>query len=409
MTFHVWEALRPVKRPGGLVVAGQARTIATSGAHSLIIDNTGHVWSCGGLIDYPGLLGRVVSPGSEYGVNLGRIEELDNVVAVAAAWGDDDPLGLGVLSLFLKSDGTVYVCGCSDVGQTGIAGAEIYPSILLGQIPGLSDIVAIATSGMHSLFLKSDGTVLACGYNRNGQCGGASNYGPNLVVTPQPIDFPWDVSGSDLKEVKIAAISAGNKHSLFLGTNGKTYSCGINEYGQLAKPAASNWGSFNSYPGPTYLSPAYENYVGSSGLTKALSADIFNSLFLMEDGTAWAAGDNAYGQCGLVDTNLFSEVSLVSELSGVQAVESGSGASFFILSDGSVSSAGDHYDNQLGHNGANFSLAEVPGKVVEVSSNNYVTLFRTEDGKVWSCGQNGQGQLGRAAANGSLPGEVVLA
>ena len=59
-------------------------------------------------------------------------------------------------SLALKSDGTVVAWGYNYYGQTNV------PS-------GLTNVVAIAGGYYHSLALKSDGTVVAWGYNDYGQ------------------------------------------------------------------------------------------------------------------------------------------------------------------------------------------------------------------------------------------------
>jgi hypothetical protein len=72
---------------------------------------------------------------------------LSNVVAIAAG---------GYHSLALKSDGTVVGWGYNDEG-------EATPP------EGLSNVVAIAAGGYHSLALKSDGTVVGWGYNDEGE------------------------------------------------------------------------------------------------------------------------------------------------------------------------------------------------------------------------------------------------
>ena len=58
----------------------------------------------------------------------------------------------GIHSLALKTDGTVVGWGLNDDGQTTIPG-------------GLSNAVAIAAGHAHSLALKTDGTVVGWGWN----------------------------------------------------------------------------------------------------------------------------------------------------------------------------------------------------------------------------------------------------
>jgi len=46
--------------------------------------------------------------------------------------------------------------------------------------------------------------------------------------TPAQVVFP-----SDSEDAPIAFVSAGERHTLFLDTIGRVYSCGSNEFGQL--------------------------------------------------------------------------------------------------------------------------------------------------------------------------------
>jgi hypothetical protein len=78
---------------------------------------------------------------------------------------------------------------------------------------GLSGVVAIAGGDSHSLALKSDGTVVAWGYNTDGQC-----------------SAPAGLSG-------VVAIAGGNMHSLALKSDGTAVTWGNNSYGQQNVPA----------------------------------------------------------------------------------------------------------------------------------------------------------------------------
>ncbi len=158
---------------------------------------------------------------------------LSNVTAIAA--GD-------VHSLALKSDGTVV-----GWGYTFGYGAETPPA-------GLSDVTAISAAhgggiapGLHSLALKSDGTVVGWGFDGFGQ------------ATP-----PAGLSG-------VTAIAAGGFHSLALKSDGTVVGWGDDSYGQATPPA------------------------GLSNVV-AISAGSTHSLALKSDGTVVGWGDNDWGQ-----------------------------------------------------------------------------------------------------------------
>lgn len=87
-----------------------------------------------------------------------------------------------------------------------------------GDVPaGLSDVTAISTYYTHSLALKSDGTVLAWGYNGYNSTGEAS--------------VPAGLSD-------VTAISAGGAHNLALRSNGTVVAWGSNYFGQSDVPGA---------------------------------------------------------------------------------------------------------------------------------------------------------------------------
>jgi alpha-tubulin suppressor-like RCC1 family protein len=70
-----------------------------------------------------------------------------------------------------------------------------------------ADIVALSTGGKHTLYLQSDGTVIATGDNEHGQC--------------------------DVQEwTGIVAISAADYHSIGLKLDGTVVAAGDNLYGE---------------------------------------------------------------------------------------------------------------------------------------------------------------------------------
>src|ERR1039457_7076312 len=76
----------------------------------------------------------------------------------------------------------------------------------------------IAGGGYHSLFLCGNGNPMACGY------GGALGDGTNITKkTPVQIN---SLSG-------ITAVSAGYEHSLFLKNDRTVWACGSNDVGEL--------------------------------------------------------------------------------------------------------------------------------------------------------------------------------
>ena len=173
-------------------------------------------------------------------------QALSNVVAIAAH---------NYYNLALKADGTVVGWGTNLFGQTNIPA-------------GLNNVVAVAAGPYHSLALKADGTVVGWGDNdsradqhscqlrtmwwrlrrANPQSGaqgrwhrrrlGRQQLGETTVfLLPIYCGRPGDLSGQPLSNV--AAIAAGDYHSLALKADGTVVGWGDNTYGQINIPVGS--------------------------------------------------------------------------------------------------------------------------------------------------------------------------
>ncbi len=257
----------------------------------------------------------------------------------AIAWGDNSsgqtnvpalPSGVTytavaggfVHSLALRSDGTVVAWDNNDFGQTNVPA-----------LPSGVTYTAVAGGLYHSLALRSDGTVVAWGNNDFGQT--------NVPALPSGVTY--------------TAVAGGGVHSLALRSDGTVVAWGDNNAGQTTVPALPS--------GVTYT---------------AVAGGYAHSLALRSDGTVVAWGLNGYGQ-----TNVPALPSGVT----YTAVAGGLYHSLALRSDGTVVAWGY---NDFGQT----NVPALPSGVTytAVASGLYHSLALRSDGTVVAWGYNAFGQ-----------------
>ncbi len=268
---------------------------------------------------------------------VGNIERIEPISATLAA-GAAHTVGL-------RSDGSVVALGWNDYGQCNV--------------DGWRDIVAVAPGGFHTVGLQSDGSVVAVGYNGSGRCevsgwtdivaiaaGGYHTVGlrsdGSVVATGLNTSGQCDVS--DWRD--IVAIAAGGYHTVGLKRDGTVVSVGANGYGQCD---VSGWRDI-----------------------VAIAAGEHHTIGLKRDGTVVAVGNNRYGQCD------------VSDWRDIVAVAAGDIHTVGLRSDGTVVAVGDNEYRQCNVGGWR--------DIVAIAAGGDHTLGLRSDGTVVAVGYNEYGE-----------------
>jgi len=234
-----------------------------------------------------------------------------------------------------------------------------------------SGFVAISAGGFHSLGLKSDGSIVAWGAGQPGQSeSGWPHFGQCCIPTPN---------------TGFVAISAGWYHSLGVKSDGSIIAWGNNAAFQCLVPEPNNgftavaagvWHSLALRSDGTIVGWGWNgggqasSPDGNDFVAIATNVGGAHNLALRSDGTIVAWGVNTYGQCNVPSPN-----------SGFIAVAAGSDYSLGLKQDGSIIAWGSNYYGQLNIPFPNTGF-------VAVAAGEYYSLGLKADGSIVAWGGN---------------------
>ena len=244
----------------------------------------------------------------------------------------------------LKRDGTVVAVGDNRAGECNVS--------------GWTDIVAVSAGDNFTVGLKSDGTVVAVGDNEDGEC---------------------DVSSW----TDIVAVSAGDYHTVGLKVDGTVVSVGRNKYGEcnvsrwtdiVAISAGDDCTVGVKTDGTVVAVGAGNKIQGLDRWTDivSVSAGNFHTVRLKSDGTVVAKGSDIDGECD------------VGGWMDIVAASAGVGYTVGLKRDGTVVAVGDNRDGDCNVSGWT--------DIVAVSTGFWHTVGLKRDGTVVAVGNNEYGQ-----------------
>jgi len=247
--------------------------------------------------------------------------------------------------------------------------------------------------------VTSDGLVYAWGDNTHGQLG---NNGSSSSSVPVQVYTNGVLSGK-----RITAIVSGQNHALALSADGKLFTWGWNNYGQLGNGTSV---AFTNVPVAVDMTG-----VLAGKTVVALGVGNMHSLAVTADGKVFAwglGGDGELGNGSTTNTAVPVAVNMSGALSGktVVAVSGGWQYSSALTSDGLVYTWGGGGNSQLGNGATASSLVPMAvstsgvlsGKtIIGISSGEYHTLALSSEGQVYAWGPNNVGQLGNGTTTAS--------
>ncbi|MFZ0599416.1 MAG: T9SS type A sorting domain-containing protein [Flavobacterium sp.] len=288
----------------------------------------------------------------------------------AQCW-EDIALG-GGHSVFIKSDGTLWATGWNEFGQLGDGTNE--NRNVLTKIGNDNDWKSVTLgSNLQTFAIKNNGTLWAWGRNINGQLGDGTNINKNSL-TKIGNDNDWKY------------VAAGRQHSIAIKTDGTLWAWGSNSKGELGDG--------------TNIDRNSPVKIGNDNDWQSIAAGHRYTMAIKKDGTLWTCGDNDSGQLGngkiFISTNILSQIGYSNDWLLISTRILTSSA---IKKDGTLWTWGNNQQGQLG-NGDVDNDVTIPTQIgtdtnwKQIASGDFNSSAIKTDGTLWGWGINDYGELG---------------
>ncbi len=307
--------------------------------------------------------------------------------------------------VFVKADpfrqGNLWNWGRGVAGALGNYTGPSFVSTPTTTFVGGSNWKQVSTGGLHTVAVKTDGTLWTWGYNRDGQLGNASTTIRDTPVTTFS-------GGTDWKQVE-----GGCTHTVAIKIDGTLWTWGQNDQGQLGV-----YGRVNS-------STPITTFVGGTNW-KSIAAGYSYSSAIKTDGTLWSWGYAYFGQLGTGPTYTPIRSTPQTTFAGgtnwadtpttnpedLYTLSAGNNHTAAIKTDGTLWTWGEANVGKLGNgatatSGQNFVTTPITTFAggtnwKQVSgSGDYKAAIKT-DGTLWTWGFGSSGQLGNAVTTISI-------
>ena len=186
--------------------------------HSLAFKRDGTLWAWG--YNFYGQLGDGSTTQRLVPVQVGTDDDWTSAIVCG-----------GYHSMAFRANGTLYAWGMNTYGQIGDT-TTTTPRPAPVKVWGNDDWASATAGTHHSMAIKEDGSLWAWGNSDHGRLG--------LGTTTPSRSSPVKVAGND----DWARVAPGQYHTLALKTNGTLWACGLNTYNNLGDGTTTQRESF---------------------------------------------------------------------------------------------------------------------------------------------------------------------
>ncbi|GAM20383.1 hypothetical protein SAMD00019534_035580 [Acytostelium subglobosum LB1] len=291
-------------------------------------------------------------------------------------------------SAMLTENGDVYMWGRGSVKNPPVptlGNGTLDDQMTPQKVEILSEVVVISIGFYHSAALKSNGELLTWGVGEDGQLGHGDTLNQPVPKVVQAMSSHW-----------VTQVCCGEKHTICLTKNGKVFTWGTSEYGQLGLGDTQK----NSTPMMVTSLDKYQIIQIACGATH--NAVLTNQREVIIFGNGAAMGS----------ATIISVPTMIPSLKSLNIERLSCGH----YSTAALTECGDVYTwgtgQELGHghtgNESQPKLVEAlrSQSVRQISCGGRHMAFLTDSGKIYTAGKDSFGQLGHAAGDQKVPKRI---
>ena len=297
-----------------------------------------------------------------------------------------------VHSLVVAANGRIYGAGKNDSGQLPGVPFDTTATTLtaLDELPDGTTATSVAVGSLHSVALGANGKAYTVGFNNVGQL---ALGGPN----PGSRETWGEVKGLP-DGVTVRSIAASALNTYVVASDDKVYGAGFNESHQIDATATETVNSLKEIPMPAGNTPVK---IAAGGPASGLDGFL---VLLGSSGGVFGRGSNSDGQLtGVSTADKTAFTAFAGIVSGGAAVAAGGATSYIVTMDGTPVSTGRNDVGQLGADlgGSSttlqlmeFSSAPAGTLATAISAGESHVVVAGSDGSAYAAGQAGAGAIG---------------
>lgn len=238
------------------------------------------------------------------------------------------------ITAVLSDKGLVYACGTFRANN-GIFGFDtgFKEQRKFVQVPGIKGVISIAAGANHLAAVTVNGKIYTWGVGEHGELGRRIMERHKVGSSLIPRAINFN------RSKKFVKVYSGGYHTFAVTSNNEVYSFGLNNYGQLGL------GDEIDHEQPEEIELP-EGFV-----VKEIGVGEHHTIILGENGDTYAFGRNDSYQLGLGDNKPYNKPTLIESLKNLKSISCGSAFSLGVTKDEDLMAWGYGECGQLGNSG----------------------------------------------------------